>query len=320
MAGEADYADVVGKVFTAELRTEAKTLGLFLEDGLEFKIAEGMAAFIAVGGKGVVVLNGRFLYGLEVFLGGSAADYECDMIGRASSRAEALHLLDEEGNELFGIEQGLCLLIEVGFVGRAATFGHEEELVFIVLAGVDVDLGREVAACVHLLVHSEGGVLRVAEVVGGICEVHALRELLGVVAAGEDVLAFLAVDDGRAGVLAEGKLSLGGHLGVAEHGEGDKLVVFGGFGVAKDFCHHGVVLAAEHERIVVGALAGKHGEGFGIDHEEFMTAPVLDTYIVGGEVIVLRGVRPEGEHGGVVEWFCCHSCQFGLVRAMLLYG
>ncbi len=183
-------------------------------------------------------------------------------------------------------------------------------MVFVAFGGVDVDLRREVASGVHFIVHVEGGVLRVAEVVGGVGEVNAFRQTFFVVAAGEHALAFFAVDNSRAGVLAEGKLALGCHLGVAEHREGDKFVVFACFGVGEDFSHHGVVLAAEHESVVVCALACKHCEGLGVDNEEFVSAPVLNFHVVGSEVIIFCGVFANGEHRLVFERFCCHKIVF----------
>jgi hypothetical protein len=48
------------------------------------------------------------------------------------------------------------------------------------------------------------------------------------------MLAFGGVDDGGAGILAEGEHSHRGHLRIAEHGEGDLAVVLGGLFVFQD--------------------------------------------------------------------------------------
>ncbi len=130
------------------------------------------------------------------------------MVGRTCCRSERLHLLHEEGNESLGIEQGLGFLIEIGLVGRAAAFCHEEEFVFVAVHCIEVDLCRKVAAGVHLVIHVQGSILRVAQVAAGIGVIYTVRELLFVVAASVNVLAFLADYDCRTGVLAEGKLSL----------------------------------------------------------------------------------------------------------------
>ena len=307
MAREADHADVVGEIFAAELGAEAEFLAALLKLFFEFDVAESVSEFVALGGKRVVVFHRSLLDGFEVFLGRGAADDKSDVVGRTCCGAERLHFLDEERKEGVGVEQGLGLLIEICLIGRAAAFGHEEEVVFIVLGGVDVDLGGEVAAGVDLVVHGQGSVLRVAEIVGGIGVVDAVRNHFGIVAAGEHILAFFGVADGCARVLAEGELAFGGDIGVAEHGESDKLVVFGSFGVGEDFGDHGIVFATEHEGIVVGALACEDAESFRLDHEKFVTAPVLDFDIVGGEVVVLGGVGTEGEHFLILEGFCGHK-------------
>ena len=90
---------------------------------------------------------------------------------------------------------------------------------------MDVDLCREVAAGVHLVIHVEGGVLRVAEVIGGVGVVNPFREFFGIVTAGVDALAFCAVNYGCACILAERELPFGCHFGVAEHGQGNIFVV-----------------------------------------------------------------------------------------------
>ena len=57
MAREADYADVVGVVFAAELRAEADFVGFFEELGFELTVAESVAEFVAVVWKLVVIFH-----------------------------------------------------------------------------------------------------------------------------------------------------------------------------------------------------------------------------------------------------------------------
>ena len=81
MAGEADDADVEGEVLAAELGADAGLLGELEELGLGLEVAEGAAALVAGGGEGVVVLCGRELDGLEIELGGGAADDDGEVVG-----------------------------------------------------------------------------------------------------------------------------------------------------------------------------------------------------------------------------------------------
>ena len=94
-----------------------QAVGGFEQFFLKLHVAEGLAVFVALGRKVVVVFHGCFLHGCEVGLGGGAADDECNVIGRACSRAECLHLFDEERHESLLVEDSLGLLVEIGLVG-----------------------------------------------------------------------------------------------------------------------------------------------------------------------------------------------------------
>lgn len=65
MARQADHADIVCEVFTAELRAEAEVLR-FLEQFLfELNIAERLAVFITFRRQRVVVARGSELHGFQ---------------------------------------------------------------------------------------------------------------------------------------------------------------------------------------------------------------------------------------------------------------
>ena len=308
VAGQAHDADVVGKVFAAELGAETDVACLFEQAGLELKVAEGATGFVARGGERVVVVGGGELDGEHGLLGAGAADDNGDVVGRTSRGAEGFHLADEEGHEGVGVEDGLGFLIEVALVGRSAAFGDAEEVIFVALGGFDVDLCGEVATGVDLVVHGEGGVLRVAEVFLGVGVVDAARDGGFVADAGPDLLAFLAVDDGGAGVLAEGQAAFSGDFGVAQEGEGNVAVVVGGFGVGEDGGYLLVVGAAQQEGDVAKGLGDHAGDAFGFDFEDGVTFEFAHTDVVAREEIVLGVVFAELEHGGILECGClCHG-------------
>ncbi|GFI68143.1 hypothetical protein IMSAG192_01684 [Muribaculaceae bacterium] len=229
------------------------------------------------------------------------------MVGGTCGCAERLHLLYEEWHELLGIEQRFCLLVEVGLVGRASALGHEEEIVFVAVDSVEVDLCGKVASGVYLVVHVKRSVLRVAQVASCVCVIYTVGYLLFVASAGVYVLAFLADAYCRTGVLAEGELSFSRDFSVAQHCESHKLIVLAGFWVGKDFGYHLVVLATEHERIVVCCLTGKHAERLGVYHEHLAVAPFLNLHIVGCEVIVLGFVGRHREWRLIYKRFYGHN-------------
>ena len=102
-------------------------------------------------------------------------------------------------------------------------------MVFIALCGMDVDLSRKIASGVHLFIHSEGCILAITKVIGGISEIYTMRNTFFVVATSIYVLTFRGMANRRAGVLAERKLAFGGNFGVAQHCKCYKLIVLACF-------------------------------------------------------------------------------------------
>ena len=123
-------------------------------------------------------------------------------------RTERLHLFDEERYERVRVQQGFRFLIQVSLIRRASSFGDTEEMIFHPFGGFDIDLRGQVAFRIHLVVHSEGSILRVAEVFFRIRLEHAFRERFLVAKACPYLLSFLAVDDGCSRILTKREFSL----------------------------------------------------------------------------------------------------------------
>ena len=153
-------------------------------------------------------------------------------------------------------------------------------MVLHTFGGLNVDLRGEVALSVHLVVHGERCVLRVAQVFSGVGVVNAARDGFFVAEARPHLLSFFAVHDSRARVLAEGQLALGGYLGVAQEGEGYVLVVVGSLGVGEDFSHLLVVGAAQEERHVAEGLANHLGNALGLDFENGVSLELAEAHVV----------------------------------------
>ena len=119
---------------------------------------------------------------------------------------------------------------------------------------------------------------------------------------GPDALTLLAMDDGGAGVLAEGKDSLHGRLRVAKELKRHIFVVFGGFGIVQDRRDLLVVRPAEHELTVVEALLGHQRERLGGDLEKDLSVRQLGglhQFLGSRNLVVLSGVFAQLEHRGV---------------------
>ena len=264
MAWQAYHTHIVRHILAAELCAETYFVCLLQQCLLQFGIAEGTPCLIARGGQAVVVVGGCQFDGQQVLLRTGAANDDSDMIWWASGCTETLHLLDEERNQRTGVlDTCFGLLIEVGLVCAAASFGYAEEMVFHTLGSLDVYLCGQVALGVHFLVHRQRCILRIAQVVLRVGIIHTVTQCLFVAVARPYLLPFLAVYDSRTRVLTERQLPLASHLGIAQEGESHIFVVRTGFGVAQYLGYLLVVAAAEHKTHVVESLLRHLGEAFG---------------------------------------------------------
>ena len=87
-------------------------------------------------------------------------------------------------------------------------------------------------------------------------------------APGPDLLALLAHDDRRAGVLAARQDHAGRHAGVLQHRPGDEAVVLGGLGVVEHLPELREVARAEQVRDVADRLGGEQRQRPAVDLED----------------------------------------------------
>lgn len=174
MTRQADDAHVECKVFAAKLGADAALAGGLKHLRFEFDIAEGAAMLVAGGGQAVVILRGGEFDVFHRRFSRGAADDEGEVVRRARGSAERDHLVGQKLHDALRIEHGASLLIEEGFVRRAAAFGDEEELVGVAIGGIQIELRGQVGAGVLFVEHVQRGVLRVAQVVLRVGEIDAL--------------------------------------------------------------------------------------------------------------------------------------------------
>ena len=148
------------------------------------------------------------------------------MVRRTCSCTQALHLLYEEWEEgTLVLDSSLGHRVEVGLVGRATTLSYHYEAILVALCRLDINLGRQVATGVHLIIHVERSVLRIAEVVLCVGVVNTQAQCLFVLEVSPYTLTLLAVDDSSTCILAEWENALNGSLCIAEELECYVLVV-----------------------------------------------------------------------------------------------
>ena len=160
MTGQTDDTDVVSQVLTTKLCTQANLVSLIEELVLQVDVAESTAGLITCCRQLIIVLDRSQLHGKEVLLGRSTTDNECDVVRRTCCCAEALHLLYEEWEEgAFVLDSSFGHRVEVGLVGRTATLGNHHEAILVALGCLDIDLGRQVATGIYLIIHIERSIL-----------------------------------------------------------------------------------------------------------------------------------------------------------------
>ena len=230
MARKTDNTYVVSHILTAELGSEADFVGFFQKFLLEFHITECASGFVTCGWKLIIVMGGCEFDCEKILLCRSTSDNDSDVVRRTGCGSESLHLGNEERYESsWVLDTGLCLLIEIGLVGRASALGHHKESVLHSLNCLNINLCREVALGVDLIVHIERSVLRIAEILLSVGLIYSKRDSLFIFKACPDLLALFTVNDGGTGILAERELALCRYLGIAEEGESYILVILRSF-------------------------------------------------------------------------------------------
>ncbi len=270
MARQADDTNIVREIFTAELRAEAQIARLLQQLFFQLDIAERLTVFVTFARQAVVIFGRGEFNGFQRRFRRRAANHERHVVRRAGRGAERAHFLHQISFQLAGREQRFGFLVQIGFVRGAAALGDTQELIFIAVNAVEVDLRRQVGAGVDLFVHIERRVLRIAQVILGVGLVDALRQRGFIAAAGPDALAFFAHDDGGAGVLAGRQNAFGGNLRVAQELQRDIFVVFAGFRVAQNIRHLLLMRRAQHKRGVVEGVAGQQGQRLRLDFQDFL--------------------------------------------------
>ena len=306
MARQADDPDVVAEILAAELGADPHIAGEFEDLLLHLQVAEGVRLLRAPRRQAVEIARAGELDRLQVELGRHAADADGEVIRRARRGADCTDLLVEEGQHRLGVEPRRGLLEQEGLVGRAAALGDEQEPVLAALAGVDLDLRRQIGPGVHLLVHGDRREVGIAQIALGVGLVDAGGERRGVAAPGPHTLALLAHDDRGAGVLAHRQHPAGGDIGVLQQVVGDEPVVVRGFLVVEDGGELGEMARPQEMRDVEECPLREKAERLRLHRQHVLATEPLDADMVrrelaiGGRVVRERELRVVGEFRHVI--------------------
>ena len=240
------------------------------------------------------------------------------MVRRTCCCTQTLHLLYEEWEQCaLVLDSSLGHWVEVGLVGRATTLGNHHEAVLVALCSLDINLGRQVATGVHLIIHIERSVLRIAEVV--LCKgvVNTQTQCLFVLEIGPYTLTLLTVDDSSTCILAEWEDALHGSLCIAKELESYVLVVLRSLWVAENLSYLEVVLTTELELYVVETLLCQQSKSFLRNLEDSLTLELCCAYAFLRDKAILCLVLSNLKHWSILKiWSFCHNvfCYFKLLK------
>lgn len=116
MTRQANYANIVGEIFPAELGAEAKFMRFFQQFLFQVEIAECLAVLVTFRRQRVVIVGAGEFNGFQRAFRRGAANDKGDMVWRTGCGAQRAHFLNEEVFQLAWGEQRFGLLIEIRFV------------------------------------------------------------------------------------------------------------------------------------------------------------------------------------------------------------
>ena len=105
------------------------------------------------------------------------------------------------------------------------------------------------------------------------------------------------MNNGSTCVLAERKFALGGHLGIAQHGESHILVILGSIRVIENGRNLLIVGAAQHEIHIVESSGSHQLESFLAHLQNFVSFKISgrDQRLRTRDLVILGGIRTELE-------------------------
>ena len=203
--------------------------------------------FIPLGRQFIIVFRRRQLHGLQVCLCRRPADHKGNVVWRTRCGSQRPHLLNQVVFQLTRSEQRFGFLIKIGLVRGTAALRDAKEFVLIAIDAVEVNLRRQVGAGVHLFIHIQRGVLRIAQVIFDVGVIHPTRQRRFITTTGPDALALFADDNRRAGILAGWQNTLRRDVRVTQELQRHIFVVFTGVRVAQNIGNLLLVCRAQHK-------------------------------------------------------------------------
>ena len=281
MTRQTNHADIVSQVLTTKLSSQANLMSLLQQFLLEVNIAEGATCLVARSRQTIVELDRSEFHSEQVLLGRGSTNHKGDVVWRTSSSTQTLHLLYQEWDECsLVLDSSLGHWVEVGLVSRATTLSHHHKLILSTLCCLDINLCRQVATGIHLVIHVQRGILRIAQVVLGKGVEHTQTQSLFILETSPDLLTLLTMDDSRTCVLTERQDTLASHLGIAQELQGYIFIILRGLRVGQYLSHLLIMFATQHELHIVESLLGQECQGLLRDLHDLLSFKFGGCYAV----------------------------------------
>ncbi len=321
MTRQTNHTDVMSQILATKLSSKTNLVSFLQQLLFQIHVAECTSRLVTRRWQRVIVFDRSELHRQEVLLSRRTTNHESNVVRRTSRRAETLHLLHQEWEQSTLVLNGsLSHWVEVSLVSRTTTLRHHHEAVFSTFRSLNINLSREVTLRVHLVVHIQWSILRVAEVVLRESVEHTFRQRLFVLKARPHLLALFAVDDSRTRVLAERKNALGSCLSIAQELKSHILVVLRSLRVAQNLSHLQVMLTAQHELHVVESLLSQQRQSLWRDLHDFLSFEFADRDTLLRQQSVFRLVLSHLKHRSILKFWClCHNINLELVIICFRY-
>jgi len=247
MAGQTNDTYVMSQIFTTELSAKANLVSFCQYFFLQFDITECTTIFVSCCRQVIIEMSRSQLHCQQILFGRSTADNESDMVRRASSSSQCFHLFNQERNQCTRIQNCLCFLIQICFVGRTTSFCYTKKFILHTFSSLNVNLCRKVTFCIYLIIHIQRCILRVTQIFFSICFVNTQRKSLFVRIPCPYLLSFFTVNNSSTGILAEWKYTFRCHFCITQESQCHVLVILAGFRIVQDFCYLFVVRTTKHK-------------------------------------------------------------------------
>ena len=223
------------------------------------------------------------LHGKKILLCTSTTNYKCNVIWRTSSSTKTLHFLYEERNECTRIlNTCFSLLVEICLISRTTTLSYAKEVIFHTFSSLQVNLRRQIALGIHLIIHIQRSVLRITKVALSIGQINTFAKCFFIAVTCPNLLTFFSMNDGSTCVLTKRQLSFARNFSIAKEGQCYIFIICTCLWITKNLSHLLVMTTTKHKTHIRECLICHFGQSFSLNFENRFTFKLANRHMVFG--------------------------------------